>query len=92
MELLKVSKDKRALKFIKKRVGSVLHRARVGVWLAAVALGDMRLLLAGGHAHPRQEKAGGAEQRAGSHEEGGGQEGLMNPPPIKDGSYSFVYV
>ena len=41
----------------------------------------------GGHAHPRQEKAGGAEQRAGSHEEGGGQEGLMNPPPIKDNNY-----
>ena len=39
-----------------------------------------------GHAHPRQEKVGGAEQRAGSHEEGGGQEGLMNPPPIKDRS------
>lgn len=32
---------------------------------------------AGGHAHPRQEEAGGAEQRAGGHAEGGGQEGLI---------------
>ena len=87
MALLKVSKDKCAPKFIKKRVGSVLHRARVGVWLASVALGDRLLLLTGGHAHPCQEKGGGAKQRAGSHEEGGGQEGLINPPPIKDRSY-----
>jgi hypothetical protein len=41
----------------------------------------------GGHAHLSQEKAGGTEQHAGSHEEGGGQEGLINPPPIKDRSY-----
>ena len=41
----------------------------------------------GGHAHLRQEKAGGAEQRAGSHEEGRGQEGLINPPPKKVRSY-----
>lgn len=40
-----------------------------------------------GHAHSCQEKAGGAEQCAGSHEEGGSQEGLMNNPPIKDRSY-----
>lgn len=38
----------------------------------------------GWHAHPRQEKVGGTEQHAGSHEEGGGLEGLMSPPPIKD--------
>lgn len=35
---------------------------------------------AGGHAHTRQEEAGGAEQRAGRHEEGGGQEGLIPSP------------
>lgn len=53
----------------------------MGVWLAAMAVGDRLLLLTGGHAHPHpcQEKGGGAKQRTGSHEEGGGQEGLMNP-------------
>lgn len=40
----------------------------------------------GGHAHLCQEKAGGAEQRAGSHEEGGSQ-GLMHPLPINNHSY-----
>ena len=56
MELLKVSKDKRALKFIKKRVGTHTY------------------------ACTHQEEAGGAEQRAGRHEEGGGQEGRISSP------------
>lgn len=33
-------------------------------------------LPAGRHPHPRQAKAGGAQQRPGGHEESGGQEGL----------------
>lgn len=35
----------------------------------------------GGRTHPRQENVGGAEPRAGSHEEGEGHEGLMHTLP-----------
>lgn len=56
VELLKVSKDKRAQVYQEQ----------------------------GGHTHPHNEKVRGAEQHAGSYEEGSAQEGLMNLPPIKD--------
>lgn len=46
---------------------------------------ELRFIMKGGHT----EKVGGVEQHAGTHEEGGGQEGLMNSPPIKDHSYSY---
>ena len=39
-----------------------------------------------GHAHPCQEKAGAAEQCASSHEEGGGQEGLIEQSHNKNRS------
>lgn len=41
----------------------------------------------GGHPRPCREKVGGAEQCTGGHEEGDGQEKMMNPPPIKDCYY-----
>lgn len=40
----------------------------------------------GRYAHLRQEKAEGAKQRAGSHEEVRGQKGLMHSAPINDRS------
>ena len=73
MELLKVSKDKRALKFIKKRVGGIPVR-RPGLGLGAQAHGPP--CPAGGDTYPREEEERGAEQRLGRHEESGSQEGL----------------
>lgn len=58
MELLKVSKNKQALKFIKKQLSTHICAKR------------------------KQEEL----KHACSHEEGGGQEELMCPPPINDGS------
>ncbi|XP_043767800.1 60S ribosomal protein L36 isoform X1 [Cervus elaphus] len=78
MELLKVSKDKRALKFIKKRVGGVPVRGP-GVGRGAQAHGPP--CPAGGNTHPREEEERGAEQRLGRHEESGSQEGL-SPSPL----------
>lgn len=42
MELLKVSKDKRALKFIKKRVGTHIHAKRKKEELAALRKVDAK--------------------------------------------------
>ncbi|XP_017906401.1 PREDICTED: 60S ribosomal protein L36 isoform X1 [Capra hircus] len=78
MELLKVSKDKRALKFIKKRVGGIPVRGP-GLGLGAQAHGPP--CPAGGDTHPREEEERGAEQRLGRHEESGSQEGL-SPSPL----------
>lgn len=77
-ELLKVSKDKRALKFIKKRVGGIPVRGP-GLGLGAQAHGPP--CPAGGDTHPREEEERGAEQRLGRHEESGSQEGLKLSPP-----------
>lgn len=58
---------------------SCVHRVAQGIQRQACTLVHQE----GGHAYPGQEKAGGAEQWAGSHEEGRGQE-VMHDPPIND--------
>ncbi|XP_029004175.1 60S ribosomal protein L36 isoform X1 [Betta splendens] len=78
MELLKVSKDKRALKFIKKRVSWQLSWTHEHSTIVDHNYPSENLLLTYWNSHSGQEKERGAKQRAGCHEKSCCQKGLIS--------------